>query len=134
MITSTKEINNPSWQARSKCKDYDPAIWFTKGKTKLAKAICNSCPVKQKCLNWILILEKNGSSTARTGIYAGLSANQRSKIPLCYYGQCSNPVKSRAKEFCSEEHKRLHKKKMKDARKGEITTGVYYKQGRTPTL
>ena len=134
MITNVSVVNNPEWQARSACKDYDPALWFSKGKTQLAKAICDSCPVKKKCLDWILILEKNGSSTARTGIYAGLTAHQRSKIPLCYYGNCANPVKTRAKEFCSPEHKKLHQDKMKAVRKGEDTTGIYYKQGRVPVV
>lgn len=115
MITDISTIDNPTWQNRSACLGVDPAIFFNKGNgnTKKAKAICASCPVILKCLKWTLIQEKHTSATARSGIYAGLTPNQRNKMPVCHYGDCLKRVKKHL-DFCSEEHRLANKPKPKN--------------------
>lgn len=115
MFTDFNKIGNPVWQAKALCKNYDPRIFFTKKNVLVAKAICAECPVREKCLDWTLVLEKGGSTTARAGIYGGLSPNQRGKIALCRYGNCVIRVKTR-KSFCSKEHKQAHLDKLKATR------------------
>lgn len=46
-----------AWEKRSACRDYDPELFFPVGHGALAEAqyeiarsICNSCPVRQRCL------------------------------------------------------------------------------------
>jgi WhiB family transcriptional regulator, redox-sensing transcriptional regulator len=46
-----------AWEKRAACRDYDPESWFPVGHGALAEAqyevargICNTCPVQQRCL------------------------------------------------------------------------------------
>lgn len=64
------------WEAA--CQGYDPEMWFpdpTDHKARIkAKAICNTCPGKAKCLQWAFDADE------RYGIWGGLSQNERTKI------------------------------------------------------
>jgi WhiB family redox-sensing transcriptional regulator len=55
------------------CKDVDTNLFFSELKSKVAKAkaICDSCPVKQKCLEFAL------SNEEEFGIFGGTTPQER---------------------------------------------------------
>jgi WhiB family redox-sensing transcriptional regulator len=68
-----------AWRNQAVCKGLDPAIFFPAvgGSSKEIKAICDSCPVKQECLEYALSISGDED---RCGIFAGTSARERSKM------------------------------------------------------
>lgn len=133
MITNIFDIDNPTWQDDAACLRYgDPSLFFERGNgnSTKAKKICNTmCPVKQKCLDWTLRLEKK-TVAARSGIYAGLTPNERSKIAVCKYGDCINRVKKHT-DFCSPEHTEAYDAELKmNIKKSQLVSQhEYYKRG-----
>ena len=67
-----------SWQKRAACAGQPLNLFFPgRGeahKTKQAKAICMTCCVKDKCLDFTL---ENEDPTARHGIYGGMTQTER---------------------------------------------------------
>ena len=66
------------------CVGHDPELWFRLDKTltdrdatKLAVAICSTCPVREACLAQALKDEGGVSVTGRHGIFGGLTPEQR---------------------------------------------------------
>lgn len=129
MITNIDSINNPSWQEESNCKDQDPAIWFETVNKKIAKKICGNCTVAAQCLDWILTLEKGGHTTARSGVYAGTTPRERSRIKICLYSDCTKRV-TKHKSFCSDEHREAQKQFYQ--RNKKETPTEYHAKGRVP--
>lgn len=110
----------PDWQSRAACKSYDPAVFFPKTEskfsTKKARDICASCPVKTKCLDWILEIEKREGSQIG-GIYAGLDYRERRKLRRCLIDNCTNLARSTggphskwSGRFCSDTCMAAYKK------------------------
>lgn len=65
-----------AWMDRAACRGCDPNLWFPeRGEdTSLAKAVCASCPVAERCLDYALALgEKNG-------IWGGVAERQRRRM------------------------------------------------------
>lgn len=67
-----------SWQRRAACLNADPDIFFatrlndkTHRKRSQAFALCDTCPVREPCLNAAL------ARPERHGIWGGMSATQR---------------------------------------------------------
>lgn len=70
----------------------DDALWFppdgpTRKRTpevqrsiERAKAICAQCPVKVECLEYAMECEGSLTVKSRTGIYGGLTANERAHV------------------------------------------------------
>ena len=67
-----------AWQDKAKCLDVPPETFFPEaGKpNKRAKLICNSCPVKQECLEYAL--ELVGFEV--TGVWGGMSQREREAL------------------------------------------------------
>jgi WhiB family redox-sensing transcriptional regulator len=61
------------WQEDALCAQIDPEMFFPEkgGSTKDAKAICASCDVREKCLQYAL------ENNQRFGVWGGLSERQR---------------------------------------------------------
>lgn len=63
------------WRDYASCRGVDPELWFPKtGREESARRavrICNSCPVKQQCLQFALDNEID------FGIFGGVNAKQR---------------------------------------------------------
>jgi WhiB family transcriptional regulator, redox-sensing transcriptional regulator len=59
------------WMTDAACKGKPADWWFppkgTNADTYKAKAICATCPVREKCLEWAM------ETNERTGIYGGVS-------------------------------------------------------------
>lgn len=51
-----EQTGDMRWQARGKCREHDPELWFAVDGTSIraAKAICRTCPVAAECLEWAL--------------------------------------------------------------------------------
>lgn len=64
------------WQADALCAETDPEAFFPEkgGSTRDAKRICDSCDVRQQCLEYAL------ENDERFGIWGGLSERERRKL------------------------------------------------------
>lgn len=65
-----------AWQADALCAETDPEAFFPEkgGSTRDAKRICDSCDVRQQCLEYAL------QNDERFGIWGGLSERERRKL------------------------------------------------------
>lgn len=70
-----------SWHTDAACRDTNTAKFFIEPRTKhqheqifQAKQICNSCPVKKRCLEYAL------NNHIRDGIWGGYTTRQRRGI------------------------------------------------------
>jgi WhiB family transcriptional regulator, redox-sensing transcriptional regulator len=69
------------WRERAACLNEDPELFFPIGTTgpalaqlQEAKAVCNSCPVQEPCLQWAMDSEPIGQGA---GVCAGLTEDER---------------------------------------------------------
>ncbi|MFZ0324199.1 MAG: WhiB family transcriptional regulator [Actinomycetes bacterium] len=70
-----------AWQDDSACMDADPELFFPIGSTgdavpqiSAAKAICRTCPVVGRCLEYAL------SSRQDFGVWGGMSEDERKSL------------------------------------------------------
>jgi WhiB family redox-sensing transcriptional regulator len=68
--------NSDSWQLYANCLGVDPDLFFPErgASTKEAKQVCQSCVVREECLEYALA---NGE---KFGIWGGLSERERRRI------------------------------------------------------
>lgn len=69
-------FDRPDWFDQAACRGKPLYLWFPDDKTpisKAAKQICDSCPVKQECLDY-------GVENEFYGVWGGLSSRKRSKM------------------------------------------------------
>lgn len=74
--------SDASWLEHAACAGHDPELWFPKGpgvveQTAAAKAICDTCPVRARCLDVALTAEDGLSAWYRSGIVGGLTVGER---------------------------------------------------------
>ena len=72
-----------SWRELAACRTADPELFFPIGKTgpaieeiQRAKAVCASCPVRERCLTFALDTHQN------FGIWGGLDDEERRLLHL----------------------------------------------------
>lgn len=74
------------WRRFAPCRRHeDPDIWFPDGATSIrdleraaeAKFWCGVCPVLIECEAFVMALEGSKSASARFGIWAGLTPEER---------------------------------------------------------
>lgn len=65
-----------NWMERALCKQADPDLFFPERgeSTQEAKAVCNSCEVKDECLKFAL------DNNEKFGIWGGLSVRERNRL------------------------------------------------------
>ncbi|MFF7949086.1 WhiB family transcriptional regulator [Streptomyces griseorubiginosus] len=73
------------WLTEAVCRtrDIDPETFFPDNNaTRIAqaKAICETCPVRQECLIDCMAHEGGRSAKSRWGVYAGLTPRQRERL------------------------------------------------------
>jgi WhiB family transcriptional regulator, redox-sensing transcriptional regulator len=82
-IVGAKEVNTmtalmtvASWRKRAACRGVDPEVFYplTDEEAVEAKAICDSCPVREACLEHAL------SAREREGIWGGATERERRRI------------------------------------------------------
>lgn len=67
------------WQRQGRCRGSDPDPWFpqrgdNKQHVEIAKAICNTCPVQQRCGEYGI------ANNEEFGVWGGLTGRERRKI------------------------------------------------------
>ncbi len=64
------------WQAEAACRDSDPSVFFpvSDKDAEPARAICDTCPVAQECLEWAL------GTRQPDGIWGGLTPLERQRV------------------------------------------------------
>ena len=65
-----------AWQQHALCAQTDPEAFFPEkgGSTREAKAVCQSCSVREECLEYALAHDE------RFGIWGGLSERERRRL------------------------------------------------------
>ena len=65
-----------AWQQLALCAQTDPEAFFPEkgGSTREAKAVCQSCSVREECLEYALAHDE------RFGIWGGLSERERRRL------------------------------------------------------
>ena len=78
VVDVTLETVDPyqPWQESSRCKDFDPEIFFPEkgGSSREAKRICADCEVRLECLNYALRRDE------RYGVWGGMSERERRRL------------------------------------------------------
>lgn len=67
--------DTPNWDG-ALCREVgDPDLWFPEkgGPANSARAVCNVCPLREKCLDWAI-------ANNEVGIWGGTSERQRRKL------------------------------------------------------
>jgi WhiB family transcriptional regulator, redox-sensing transcriptional regulator len=76
--TGLAELLGPDedWQESALCAQTDPEAFFPDrgGSARVAKAVCQQCPVRSECLGYALAHDE------RFGIWGGLSERERRKL------------------------------------------------------
>ena len=69
---------NDSWRNRARCLGCDPDLFFPLGGTgaplaqaEMAKAMCQGCPVRERCLHYAL------ETNQGTGVWGGTTEEER---------------------------------------------------------
>ncbi|MEU5658706.1 WhiB family transcriptional regulator [Streptomyces sp. NPDC047737] len=67
-----------NWRTLAACREEDPDLFFPIGSSgpalvqaEEAKAVCRTCPVQERCLDWAL---ENGQDA---GVWGGMDENER---------------------------------------------------------
>ncbi|CAM3371919.1 WhiB family transcriptional regulator [Nocardioides sp. Bht2] len=70
------DAEESGWQERALCAQTDPEAFFPEkgGSTREAKKVCQTCEVRQDCLEAALMNDE------RFGIWGGLSERERRKL------------------------------------------------------
>ena len=69
----------PEWMADAVCAQTDPELWFPeRGEpAHAARAICATCPVRERCLAWAMAQEGDLPRAYRHGIWGGTTPGER---------------------------------------------------------
>lgn len=71
------------WLISAACLGEDPETFFpdnNAARIALAKAVCETCPVRRDCLIDCMRREGGRSAKSRFGVYAGLTPRQRERL------------------------------------------------------
>ena len=82
-LTSSRSLTlaNDDWRSLAACQDTDPDLFFPVGTTgpaieqiDTAKAVCESCPAKDPCLDFALTTNQD------SGVWGATSEEERRKL------------------------------------------------------
>lgn len=75
-IIEVSDLDDTSWQNLGNCMGVDPDLFFPErgASAKEAKAVCNSCVVREDCLEYAL------SNGEKFGIWGGMSERERGRF------------------------------------------------------
>lgn len=96
--------NREPWQDQALCAQVDPEIFFPdkSGSARQAKAICATCPVQTRCLEFAL--ERN----ERYGVFGGMTERERQELKkprpvgLCRNGHDTRVVGMDERDYCRQ--------------------------------
>lgn len=71
-------VDIPPWFIDAKCLDADPEAFFPDkgGSVEPAIAICELCPIQQRCLDWAV------ENRQDKGVWGGMSEKQRTRYRM----------------------------------------------------
>lgn len=122
----TRAFETAPWMQEAACKEHPTSWWFPENshdpKTKQARSICKTCPVRIDCLDFALARNDEG-------IWAGYTMRQRRKLRRAQ-GTTKMVVCARCKElyqvqfedrtsYCSERCKRTEQNRRQIIRQSE---------------
>ena len=80
-LTFPTSLDTLTWHNQSACRDTDPGLFFPIGATgdaieqiAHAKAVCDMCPTKRPCLDFVLTTNQD------SGVWGGASEEERRTI------------------------------------------------------
>jgi WhiB family transcriptional regulator, redox-sensing transcriptional regulator len=75
-VLSMVERSSTSWQQAARCRGIDPDVFHPQSDEEAdeAKAICASCPVREPCLEYALIVRE------KLGVWGGLTERERRRV------------------------------------------------------
>lgn len=110
-------LHDTTWMKQGACAGHDGDLWHPTGRGRPeeheAKAICNTCPVQDACLEWAL------ATNQQQGIWGGHTTPERQRIattgnpqprksqpaqvilPPCGAPDCNQALPSRRHVYCS---------------------------------
>lgn len=107
------------WEKDAACAETDPEAFFPDvgESTKYAKAICQSCPVRQECLDDALAdpHEQWGIRGGKTRLELRAMRSRNKGPQVCVI--CEVPVTGRNIRYCSDEHRAIGKERSNASRK-----------------
>ncbi len=73
---TTKLLQPVEWQAKARCSEVDPEIFFPErgGSSKAARQVCSNCQVRDICLEYAL------NNKEQFGIWGGTSERERRRL------------------------------------------------------
>ncbi len=65
------------WQSQAACLGMDPALWFPARGQRVdsIRAVCESCPVRQPCLDYVMSLP-----VWTDGVWGATTAQERKRL------------------------------------------------------
>ena len=75
-MLSMVERSSTSWQHAARCRGIDPDVFHPQSDEEAdeAKAICASCPVREPCLEYALVVRE------KLGVWGGLTERERRRV------------------------------------------------------
>jgi WhiB family redox-sensing transcriptional regulator len=75
-VLSMVERSSTSWQQAARCRGIDPDVFHPQSDEEAdeAKAICASCPVREPCLEYALVVRE------KLGVWGGLTERERRRV------------------------------------------------------
>ncbi len=75
-MLSMVERSSTSWQQAARCRGIDPDVFHPQSDEEAdeAKAICASCPVREPCLEYALVVRE------KLGVWGGLTERERRRV------------------------------------------------------
>jgi WhiB family redox-sensing transcriptional regulator len=76
MAQTLTTLDPKDWRSGAACRDVDTAVFFpeTEAEIAAAKAVCDTCPVREACLEFALITRQDD------GVWGGLDENERRRV------------------------------------------------------
>jgi WhiB family redox-sensing transcriptional regulator len=78
MTSTLSPVSSTTWRSRSACEGLDPDIFYPASEDDAAsapaKSICETCPVKEPCLEHAL------NNREREGVWGGMTERERRRM------------------------------------------------------
>lgn len=85
-VSLFEDVNRTGALTGAACVGVDPEAFFPEptrsqpADWRLARAVCNDCPVRDACLEAALARERNASGPYRYGMWGGKTPDERAEI------------------------------------------------------
>jgi WhiB family transcriptional regulator, redox-sensing transcriptional regulator len=75
-VLRMRDRSSMSWRQAAECRGADPAVFYPDEDEDAseAKAICESCPVREPCLEHALVVRE------KHGVWGGLTERERRRV------------------------------------------------------